>query len=64
MELDLTRTVVAFLALVIVGNGALILAPIPMAASTIAMMVLPSTLVFGAICLGIGVAHGQYRATH
>jgi hypothetical protein len=64
MELDLTRTLVAFLALVVVGNGVLIAAPIGMGTSTIAMMVLPSTLVFGAVCLALGVAHGQYRETH
>lgn len=64
MELDVLKTAVAFLALVVVGNGALIAAPIPMAPSTILMMVLPSTLVFGVVCLAIGVAHGQYRATH
>jgi hypothetical protein len=64
MEFDLVKTVVAFLAIVLVGVGGLIVAPIPMGTSTILMMVLPSTLVFGAICLVLGVLHGQYRATH
>jgi hypothetical protein len=63
MEFDLVKTVAIFLGIVAVGIGGLIAAPV-MQTSTILMMVLPSTLVFGAICLGLGVLHGQYRATH
>jgi hypothetical protein len=62
VEFTLPVTVGVFLAIVAVGTGALIAAPIPMGTGTILMMVLPSTLVFGAICLALGVAHGQYRA--
>lgn len=62
VEFSLPVTVAAFLAVVAVGTGALIAAPVPMATGTILMMVLPSTLVFGAVCLALGVAHGQYRA--
>ncbi len=64
MELDLTKTVAAFVLVIAVGTGALITMPIGMAQSTILMMVLPSMAVFGLIMLAIGVAHGQYRAVH
>ncbi|RXK46206.1 DUF7333 family protein [Halorientalis pallida] len=63
MEFDLTKTVALFAVLIAVGIGGLIAAPIPMATTTIMMMVLPSTLVFGGICLFLGVKHGEYRAT-
>jgi hypothetical protein len=60
MEFDQTTTAVAFLGLVALGGLALLGSP--MGVSTIAMMVVPSMLVFGAICLFIGVKHGEYRA--
>lgn len=63
MELDTTKTAVAFLGLVAVGTIALVVAPM-MTADTVLMMVTPSMLVFGLVCLAIGVAHGEYRATH
>ncbi|WP_135820276.1 DUF7333 family protein [Halostella litorea] len=63
MELDLTKTAVAFVALIAVSVGGLIVAPM-MQDSTVLMMVMPSMVVFGLICLAIGVGHGQYRATH
>ncbi|WP_135365541.1 DUF7333 family protein [Halosimplex halophilum] len=62
MELDLPKTAAAFVVLIAVGVGGLIGAPIPMGTDTILMMVAPSMVVFGLICLAIGVAHGQYRA--
>jgi hypothetical protein len=61
MALDLTKTAVAFAALVAIGVGALLAAPF-MAASTVLMMVLPAMVVFGLLCLGIGVQYGEYRA--
>ncbi len=64
MEFDLTTTVGIFLAIVVVAVGGLIVAPIPMARSTILMMVLPSVLVFGAVCLFLGTKYGEYRAAH
>jgi hypothetical protein len=64
MEFDPVKTAVAFLVLIGFGTGALIGAPIPMGTDTILMMVLPSMLVFGALCLAIGVKHGEYRAGH
>ncbi|WP_436906795.1 DUF7333 family protein [Halosimplex marinum] len=62
MELDLPKTAAAFVVLIAVGVGGLIGAPIPMGTDTILMMVAPSMVVFGLICLVIGVAHGEYRA--
>ena len=64
MEFDLATTAGIFLAIVVVAVGGLIVAPIPMAQSTILMMVLPSVLVFGAVCLFLGTKYGEYRATH
>ncbi|WP_335999599.1 DUF7333 family protein [Halorientalis halophila] len=61
MEFDLPKTVALFAVLIAVGVGALIAAPM-MRPGTVLMMVLPSMLVFGAICLAIGVKHGEYRA--
>jgi hypothetical protein len=63
MELDIAKTAVAFVALILAGVGALVAAPM-MTTETVLMMVLPSMVVFGLICLAIGVAHGQYRAVH
>jgi hypothetical protein len=65
MDFDLPRTAAAFVALIVVGAGALIATPqemIPMANSTILMMVAPSMAVFGLICVAIGVKHGEFRA--
>jgi len=62
MEFDRTKTAVAFLALVAVGVGVLLGMPIGMGPSTVLMMVLPSMIVFGLVCLFIGVRHGQHRA--
>ncbi|WP_276260957.1 DUF7333 family protein [Haloglomus litoreum] len=62
MEFDLTVTAGIFAAIIAVGIGGLVAAPIPMATGTILMMVLPSTVVFGLVCLAIGVKHGEYRA--
>ncbi|MDZ7746145.1 MAG: hypothetical protein U5K28_06405 [Halobacteriales archaeon] len=63
MEFDETTTGGLFIALVAVALIALILAPIPMEPSTILMMVAPSMLVFGAICLVLGVKLGEQRAS-
>jgi hypothetical protein len=62
MEFDLTKTAVAFIALIAVGTGGLIAAPF-MGMRTVLMMVMPSMAAFGLICLWIGVKHGEYRAT-
>jgi hypothetical protein len=62
MEFDLTKTAVIFLALVGVGIGGLAGSGV-MTTGTVLMMVLPSVLVFGGICLFLGVKHGEYRAS-
>lgn len=61
MEFDTARTAVLFVALIVVGVGGLAASGV-MATSTVLMMVLPSTVVFGLICLGLGVKYGEYRA--
>ena len=63
MEFDGLTTAATFIAVIAIGVGALIAAPM-MTTDTVLMMVAPSMIVFGAIMLGIGVMHGQYRATH
>jgi uncharacterized membrane protein len=62
MEFDLTKTAALFLAVVAVGV-AVLLAMNVMATNIVLMMVLPAMLVFGLICLGLGVQHGEHRAT-
>jgi len=64
MEFTTGTTAGLFVAIVALGVGGLIAAPIPMAPSTIMMMVLPSMAVFGLITLAIGVKHGAYRANN
>jgi predicted RND superfamily exporter protein len=61
MEFDRMRTAAAFLGLVVVGVGGLAASGV-METSTVLMMVAPTTLVYGLLCLGIGVKHGEYRA--
>jgi len=61
MEFTQTTTVGIFLAIVLASVGGLIVAPM-MQTSTVLMMVAPSVLVFGGICLFLGVKHGEYRA--
>ncbi|WP_121821905.1 DUF7333 family protein [Halostella salina] len=63
MELDPLKTAVAFVALIVAGVGGLLVAPM-MTTNTVLTMVAPSMVVFGLICVAIGVAHGRYRATH
>jgi hypothetical protein len=63
VDFNLPVTVGVFAAILLVGVGGLIAAPIPMAASTILMMVLPSMLVFGLVCLFVGMKFGEFRAT-
>jgi hypothetical protein len=61
MEFDLGKTVLVFVALVTAGTAALVGMGV-MQTSTVLMMVTPAMIVFGAICLGIGVKHGEHRA--
>jgi predicted lysophospholipase L1 biosynthesis ABC-type transport system permease subunit len=62
MEFDLTKTAALFLAVVAVGVAVLLVMNV-MATNIVLMMVLPAMLVFGLICLGLGVQHGEHRAT-
>jgi len=62
MEFDRTTTLGIFVALIVVGAGGLLASGV-MAASTILMMVLPAMIVFGLVCLAIGVRYGEYRTT-
>jgi hypothetical protein len=62
MEFDLTKTVLVFAVIVAVGTAALIGMNV-MPQSIVLMMVTPAMVVFGAICLGIGIKHGEYRTT-
>jgi hypothetical protein len=63
MQFDLPRALGALIALVAAGIAGLAAAGV-MATSTVLMMVLPSTLLFGLIAFGLGVKHGEYRAAH
>lgn len=63
-SLDLPKTAAAFVGLIVLGVAGLVFSPAgaAMGQDTILMMVTPSMVVFGLICLVIGVAHGQHRA--
>lgn len=63
MEFDLATTAGIFLAIVVVAVGGLAASGV-MQRSTVLMMVLPSVLFFGAVCLFLGTKYGEYRATH
>ncbi|PSP75215.1 hypothetical protein BRC86_04220 [Halobacteriales archaeon QS_3_64_16] len=62
MEFDWTTTLGIFVALIVIGAGGLLASGV-MAVGTILMMVLPAMIVFGLICLAIGVQYGEYRTT-
>jgi len=62
MDFDLTRTAALFVALIVIGVGGLLASPVEMANDTILMMVAPSMIVFGLICVALGVRHGEFRA--
>lgn len=61
MEFNAAVTYGALVGLVVLGTAALIAMGV-MATGTVLMMVAPSMLVFGAICLVLGIKHGEYRA--
>jgi hypothetical protein len=61
MDFDLVRTAVLFVAVIAVGVGGLLVSEV-MPARTTLMMVAPSMIAFGLICLAIGVKHGEFRA--
>lgn len=63
VEFDLPTTAGAFVALIAVGVAGLYFSPTGMTTSTILTMVLPSMILFGLVCLAIGVKYGEFRAT-
>lgn len=62
MEFTLPVAVGALLAIVIVGVAGLAASGL-MGLQTTLMMVAPSMLVFGLIAFGLGMKHGEFRAT-
>ena len=65
MEFDELKTAVAFAGVIAIGVAVLLFTPMgeQMGTDTVLTMVAPSMLVFGAVCLGIGVLYGQHRAS-
>ena len=61
MEFNAAVTYGALVGLVVLGTAALVVAEV-MATSTVLMMVTPAMLVFGTVCLFLGIKHGEYRA--
>lgn len=62
VEFDLRTTAAAFVALIVLGVGGL-LAGGMMTTETVLMMVAPSMVLFGLVCLAIGMKFGEHRAT-
>ncbi|MFC6872528.1 MULTISPECIES: DUF7333 family protein [Halobellus] len=60
MDFTLSTTAAILLALVVAGTAVLIGAGV-MATGTVLMMVTPAMLVFGVICVALGVKHGEHR---
>jgi len=61
MEFDQVTTYGVFAAVVVASVVALLVTEM-MPARIVFMMVAPSILVFGGLCLFLGVKHGEYRA--
>jgi len=61
VEFDLLTTMVAFLLVTALGVGGLIGAGFMDVATTL-MMVAPSMLVYGGICLALGAQYGEHTA--
>lgn len=59
-ELNRAATVIAFVVVIAIGTAGLWAMPMGMTEDTIITMVLPSMVVFGAIMLAIGIAHGKH----
>ena len=62
MEFDLPRAGGLVLAVIGLGVAGLVTSEV-MPTDTILMMVLPSMVAFAAVAFGIGVKHGEYRAS-
>lgn len=61
MELDSMKTALAFVVLIVIAIGGLLGSGV-MAIGTVLMMVLPAMVIFGLICIWIGIQYGEYRA--
>jgi len=61
MEFDQTTTYGIFGAVIVLAVAGLLGSGV-MPTRTVLMMVTPSILVFGVLCLFLGVKHGEYRA--
>ncbi|SDX88130.1 DUF7333 family protein [Halobellus clavatus] len=61
MEFTFGTTLGILVALIAAGTAALIGSGV-MAMGTVLMMVTPSMLVFGVICVALGVKHGEHRS--
>lgn len=61
-ELDTMSALIAYVVVIAVGVAGLMVMPVGMPDDVVLTMVLPSMVIFGAIMLAIGIAHGQHRA--
>lgn len=62
MEFTLPVSLATLLAVVAVGVGGLLASGV-MSGRTVLMMVAPSMIVFGLFAFGLGVKHGEHRAS-
>jgi hypothetical protein len=62
MDFDRTTTLGIFAGLIVIGAGGLLASGV-MTVGTVLVMVLPAMIVFGLVCLAIGVRYGEYRTT-
>ena len=61
MDFDFATTAAIFAVLIVAGVGGLAGSGV-MQTTTVLMMVAPSMVVFGLVCVVIGVKHGEYRS--
>jgi hypothetical protein len=62
MEFDLSVTGGIFALIIAVGVGGLVASGV-MPTQVVLMMVAPSMIVFGLVCLGLGVKYGEHRSS-
>lgn len=62
MEFDLLKTAAIAVTVIVIGVGGMLFSGV-MATQTVLMMVLPSVVLFGLLMIGLGVKHGEYRAS-
>ncbi len=63
MEFTLPISLGGLLAIIVIGVAGLASSGM-MAPQTVLMMVAPSMLIFGLIAFGLGMKHGEFRATN